>query len=51
MKKITKPMEEKFTCSKCKDLIREENCSYPVCRKYNWEIATELADRQAVCEE
>jgi len=51
MKKAQKPLKEKFTCSKCKDLIREENCSYPVCQKYNWEIAPDLAERDAVCEE
>ena len=45
------PLTERFTCSKCKDLIKEENCSYPVCQKYNWEIAPALAERDAVCEE
>jgi len=45
------PLKERFTCSKCKDLVKEENCVYPVCQKYNWEIASDLTERDAVCEE
>ena len=44
-------LQKGITCSSCKELIREENCSYPVCQKYNWEIAPDLAERDAVCEE
>lgn len=48
----TKPMaKDRFTCSTCKELIREEGCLYPVCRKYNWEIAQDLTERDAVCVE
>ena len=43
------PLKDRHTCSKCKELIREENCPYPVCRKYNWEIALDLTERDAVC--
>ena len=42
-------LENGDTCSSCKELVREEGCPYPVCRKYNWEIAQDLTKRAMVC--
>ncbi len=51
LEEINVSLQKGITCSTCDMLIQEENRADPVCQKYPWEIAVNLTERDAVCEE